>query len=75
MKSMLEILVELYGPRLGTADLARALKKTPEHIRNEISAGVFPIRTYKDGDAQSAPRYADVRDVAEYLDRKRDKAA
>ena len=71
MKTMLDYIIELYGPRLTTADLALVMKKTADAIRTEIAAGRFPIKTYKDHDGERAPRYADARDVAEYLDRKR----
>jgi len=75
MKEMIDIIVDKYGPRLNTSDLALALRKSPEYIRNWISAGTFPIKTYKESETQSAPRYADARDVAEYLDHLRDRAA
>lgn len=71
MKTMLDYIIERYGPRLTTADLALVMKKTPDAIRTEIAAGKFPIQTYKDTNGERAPRYADARDVAEYLDRKR----
>lgn len=71
MKTMLDYIIELYGPRLTTADLARVMKKTADTVRTEINVGTFPIKTYKDHDGERAPRYADARDVAEYLDRKR----
>lgn len=76
---MLDIIVELYGPRLNTADLASALKTTPENVRNEISAERFPIPIYKDKPTKKDKGtgrnqwYADARDVAEYLDRMRPK--
>lgn len=71
MKTMLDYIIELYGPRLTTADLARVMKKTADTVRTEINVGKFPIPTYKEYDGERAPRYADARDVAEYLDRKR----
>ena len=73
MKDMLDIVIGLYGPRLTTSDLAHALKITPGEVRNQISAGTCPIETYKEKPGKRAPRYADARDVAEYLDRMRPK--
>ena len=74
-KSTLDYVIDRYGLRLTTADLADVFKTTPDAIRTQISAERFPIATYKDHDGERAPRYADARDVAEYLDRKRPRAA
>src|SRR3990167_8048459 len=73
--SLLSFLIDRYGFRLTTADLAKVLKTTPAEVRNQISAGTFPVRTAKTREGRSAPRYADVRDVAEYLDATRPTAA
>ena len=40
-------------------------------IYNQISAGRFPIKTYVEGKS----RFADVRDVSEYFDQCRSRAA
>lgn len=71
MKELGDYLLDKYGPRLSTADLAEVMGTTPHNVRNQISDEVFPIPTYKDGEAQSCPRYADVRDVVDYLNRRR----
>lgn len=71
----LEFLIEHYGLRLNTADLATVFDTTPSEIRNRISEEVFPVPTYKDLPSKQAPRFADVRDVAEYLDKKRSTAS
>lgn len=55
--------------RLNTADLARVLCFHPYSIRNRIAKGIFPIPTYVDG----TKRFADLRDVAAYLDGLRNK--
>lgn len=73
MRDIGEMLFEKYGARLTTADLGEVLHKSPDVVRNEISAETFPIPTYKDTDAQRSPWYADLRDVVEYLNRKRPK--
>lgn len=75
MKDTLEYVIEKYGLRLDTSDLADAMKSTPAEVRNKISEGTFPIPTYKDSDAQRAPRYAAAQDVAEYLDKMRSTAS
>lgn len=64
------MLFEKYGPRLDLDDLADALSISKSTIYNQMSAGTFPVKTYLDG-----KRYADVRDVAEYLDERRKEAA
>jgi hypothetical protein len=75
MKNLEELLFDKYGPRLTIGELGQAMKKDPQTIRNEISQETFPIPTYKDNESHSSPRYADVRDVAKYLEQKRPKAA
>ena len=75
MRDTLDIVIQHYGMRLTTADLARLLNTTPEKIRNEISADTFPIPTYKEKPGKQAQRYADARDVAEYLDKMRPKTS
>ena len=52
-------------------ELASVLKlETRVTIYNQINAGTFPIRTYKDGRG----RFADYQDVAEYLEKCRERA-
>jgi predicted DNA-binding transcriptional regulator AlpA len=57
-------LLERYGPRLNVEQLAEALQIGKSTIHNQIGAGTFPICTYLD----QRTRFADVRDVASYLD-------
>jgi len=64
------LIVEQYGMRLDVEKLSKVLAITPGAIRNQISAATFPIPTYIDG----GKRWADFRDVAEHLDKKRDEA-
>lgn len=64
------LVAERYGLRLNTDQLAQVLGLEPGTVRNQISAGRFPIRTYVDG-----KRWADYRDVADYLDKCRQQAA
>jgi hypothetical protein len=63
-------LVDRYGLRLSVEQLGEVLDITPGAVRNQVSAGRFPIPTYLDG----GRRWADYRDVAEYLDRLRSTA-
>lgn len=65
------LLFDRYGPRLSVQRLAEVLGIAEGTIYNQISAEAFPIPTYKEGKA----RWADVRDVAEYLDMMRAEAA
>ena len=39
--SLLSFLIDRYGFRLTTADLAQVLKTTPAEVRNQISAGTL----------------------------------
>lgn len=57
------ILVERYGFRLNTEQLAEVLSVSPGTVRNKISARNFEIPTY----VESGRRFADSSDVAAYL--------
>jgi len=57
-------LLERYGPRLNMQDLAKVLGIAHGTLRNRQSAGTLKVPTYVDG----GTRFADYRDVAEYLD-------
>ena len=63
-------LLEKYGPRLTMDDLAAVLSLEPRTLYNQASAGTLGVATYKDG----AKRFADIRDVAAYLDECRGRA-
>jgi hypothetical protein len=52
---------------LSIKQLAVQLKRTEKSILTDVSSGRFPIPTYKLGKL----RVADLRDVAAYLDQKR----
>lgn len=56
------------GLRLNVEQLADVLDSTPAAIHRRISDGTFEVPTYIDG----KKRYADVRDVASYLDAMRE---
>ena len=53
--------------RIGTVDLATVLDLHPQTIRNAVSEKTFKIPTYVEGHI----RYADIRDVALFLEAKR----
>lgn len=63
-------LVEKYGPRLSLEQLAEVLHRAKNTIYNQVSKGTFEIPTYLDG----GKRFADMRDVANYLDACRERA-
>lgn len=63
-------LLEKYGPRLAMPDLAKVLGIAHGTLRNRVSAGTLKVPTYVDG----GTRYADYRDVAQYLDECRQSA-
>lgn len=63
-------LIERYGPRLNVEQLGEALGLARGTIHQRIAAGTLELPTYIDGKL----RFADARDVAEYLDRLRDAA-
>ena len=52
-------LLEKYGPRLTTEQLAEVLTSDAGTILNQVSAGTFGVPTYVDG----RRRFADVSDV------------
>ena len=64
-------IVEKYGVRLDTDQLAEFLGISPGSLRNQLAAGICQIKTYRDG----KKRWADYRDVAAYLDELRAQAA
>ena len=64
------IVAEKFGLRLTIEQLADAINIPKGTIYNRISAGRFPVKTYLDG----AKRFADYRDVAQYLDECRGRA-
>lgn len=61
------ILNEQHGPRVSMESLAKILGFTVGTLHNRIAKGELEIPTYLDGKM----RFADTRDVAEFLDRKR----
>ena len=63
-------LLERYGPRLGREELAQVLGVTPRTLENKLYRGEVPLPTYKD----NGKVWADVRDVAAYLDECRARA-
>lgn len=64
------IVVEKYGFRADVDALAKILGMSKGSVRNRISEGKLPIVTYVDG----GKRWADYRDIAEYIDRCRPKS-
>lgn len=64
-------IVERYGIRLNTDQLAQVLGITKGALYNQISAGTCAVKTYLDG----GKRWADYRDVAAHLDACREQAA
>ena len=63
-------LMEKHGLRLDLEALSKELDTTPANLRRRISLENFEIPTYMDG----GRRWADVRDVAAYLDDRREQA-
>lgn len=67
MKDLADSLFEKYGPRLTTDDLADVLKTSAQTIRKDICKNKFPIPTFKAKKGRRAPRFADYRVVADYI--------
>ena len=63
------IVVEKYGFRADVESLSQIMGISKGSVRNQISAGTFPIATYMD----QGKRWADYRDVADYIDKCRPK--
>lgn len=57
-------LLDRYGPRLDAEALGKVLGIEAKTVQNKIAANTLGIKTYVDG----CKRWADVRDVADYLD-------
>lgn len=57
-------LLERYGPRLDIKEIAEVLKMSVGTLHNRLYRGDIALRTYMDG----GKRYADVKDLADYLD-------
>ena len=64
------VLIEKHGLRVDLERLAVILETTAPNLRRKISDGSMEIPTYVDG----GKRWADIRDVAEYLDAMRAQA-
>lgn len=64
------VLIEQHGLRVDLERLAAILDTTAPNLRRKISDGSMEIPTYVDG----GKRWADIRDVAEYLDARRAEA-
>lgn len=64
------VLIEKHGLRVDLERLAAILETTAPNLRRKISCGAMEIPTYVDG----GKRWADIRDVAEYLDARREEA-
>jgi hypothetical protein len=63
-----QMLFNKYGATMTIDQLAQdVFKIEPVTLKNKIYRGACPIPTHKEG----GPRVADVRDVAEYLDKRR----
>lgn len=66
------LLVMQYGrPRLSMKELAEVLGLSVTYVNNVAASGGLPVKTYLEGNR----RWADVRDVGEYLDRMHEEAA
>lgn len=64
------VLIEKHGLRVDLETLAAILGTKPATLRNRVSDRTLEIPTYVD----SGKRWADTRDVAEYLDARRAEA-
>lgn len=65
------ILLNYGRPRIAMKELAEVLGLSLTHVNNVAASGGLPVKTYLEG----GRRWADVRDVGEYLDQMREEAA
>jgi hypothetical protein len=65
------ILLNYGRPRIAMKELAEVLGYSLTYVNNVAASGGLPVKTYLEG----GRRWADVRDVGEYLDRMREEAA
>lgn len=71
-KSTATILFMEFGrPRIGMKELSSVLGLSITYVNNVAASGGLPVKTYTEG----GRRWADVRDVGEYLDAMRERAA
>ena len=64
-------LLEKYGPRLNTEQLAEVLGWSKQTLYNHFAAGTCPVKTY----TENGKRWAAFQDVAEYFEMARQAAA
>lgn len=64
-------LLETYGVRLSMTELAEELGISIHTLRNQVSKGVCPVKTYLDG----GQRFAAVEDLAAHVQSCRNRAA
>lgn len=70
-KATTAILLNYGRPRLSMKELSEVLGLSLTYINNVAASGGLPVKTYVEG----WRRWADVRDVGEYLDQMRGQAA
>lgn len=70
MNTVMLLIARYEKPRLNVREIADLMGISVSRVQNMRSEGSLPIPTYKEG----SQVYADIRDVAEYLDGMRAKA-
>jgi len=70
MNTTFLLLAKYDKPRLGMDEIADLMGVSIATARNQMYSGRLPIPTYKEGGRV----FADIRDVAEYLDKMRETA-
>ena len=65
------IIAEKYGVRLTVDKLGEAMGVAPQTIYNQISKGVFPVKTYVEG----GKRWCAYEHLAEYFEACRERAS
>lgn len=70
MNTTFLLIAQYQKPRLGMQEIADLMGVSLDTARNLMYKGQMPIPTYKEGGRV----FADIRDVAEYLDKMRESA-
>lgn len=75
MNTMFLLMAEFETSQVPLASVAeKYLNLTPAYADKKAALGELPFLTYRDGNSQKSPRMVDVRDLAEWIDKRRSEA-
>lgn len=75
MNTVFLLMAEFNSPTIPLSQIAeRYLGMKPETANKKANAGDLPIPSFRLDDGQKAPRIVHVKDLADYIDQKREEA-